>query len=170
MKEAFKSEFGSADKIAGNCFMRTTPFELLRFFCKNFIRNIFLKNRGLYAGICLCLLSPLPSETTVHNILHASTPQKLQTHLKKHKALTFEKTLCEKQLKINAIPSACYPFSELKRRADLHCLELEIKDVTLLSLKKALFFQLSTSCRKHLKSFEKILLYRKKDALLLKKP
>ena len=129
--------------------------------------NHFPGNRGLCAGICLCLLfSPLAG-TTIHDILHAPTSQRLQTHLKKHRALSFQKTLCEKQLEINAIPYACYPFPELRKVADFHCLELGIKNVTLSSLKKALFFQLSVSCRKHLKNFEKILLYRKKAPISL---
>ena len=122
----------------------------------------------LYPAIYLCLLfSPL-AETTVQDILHAPTLQKFQTHLKKHRALSFQKMLCEKQLKINTIPSACYSFPELRKTAEFHCLELGIKNVTLFSLKKALSFPLSVSCRKHLKNFKKILLYRKKDAGKLK--
>ena len=140
-----------------------------RFEFSTFIPH-FPVNICLYSGMVPFLLfSPL-AETMIQGILHAPTLQKLQIHLKKHKALSFQKTLCEKQLQLKAIPYACYSFPELKEVADSHCLELRIKNVTLSSLKKALPFHLSTPCRKHLKNFEKILLYRQKDTFSLKGP
>lgn len=121
----------------------------------------------IYLGSFSCLAFPVtPVEKKVREILHASNLKKLQTHIKKHQALSFKKALCEKQIQLKIIPYACYSFSELKTAAKDQCQELDIKNVTLLSLKKALSNPLPKSCRKNLKTFEKILIYRKKDAFL----
>ncbi|MCY4512810.1 MAG: hypothetical protein OXB86_03900 [Bdellovibrionales bacterium] len=113
------------------------------------------------------LLFSMPSvEMKTQDILHAPNLKKLQAYMKKHKTLSFQKTLCEKQLQLKVIPYACYFFPELKPVADTHCQELGINNVTLSSLKKALSTPLPKSCRKILKAFEKILIYRKKDLLL----
>ena len=163
-KESFKSECCPAGNTAGKGFYTKRIPELLRSFRKRFIPGGFPANTYLCPGfIFLCLLFSSAAETTVQDILHAPTLQKLQTRLKKHRILAFQKTLCEKQLLIKAIPYACHPFPELRKAADSHCLELGIKNVTLSS-------PLSTSCRKYLKNFEKILLYRKKDTAVLKNP
>ena len=129
---------------------------------------IFLKKAPyLYFSFLLCLLFFLiPAETKVQDILHAPTFRKLQIHIQNRRASSFQKTLCEKQLLLKTIPHACYFFPELKKTADFHCLSLKIGDITLSSLKKALATSLSSSCRKALKNFEKILLYRKKASYL----
>jgi len=123
----------------------------------------------LYFGSLLYLFFFLiPAETKVQDILHAPNLQKLQIHIQNRRASSFQKTLCEKQLLLKTIPHACYLFPALKNTADFHCLSLKIGDITLSSLKKALVTPLSSSCRKSLKNFEKILLYRKKDLFLNK--
>ena len=129
---------------------------------------LFLKiSFFIYLGSFSYLAFPItPVEKKVQEILHASNLKKLQTHMKKHQALSFNKALCEKQIQLKVIPYVCYSFSELKTVAKDQCQELHIKNVTLLSLKKALSNPLPKSCRKILKSFEKILIYRKKDSFL----
>ena len=121
--------------------------------------------------ICLCSFSFLvsaatPTEKNIQEILHASDLKKLQSHMKKHQTLSFKKALCEKQIQLKTIPYACYSFTELKPLADTQCQELDIKNVTLPVLKKALLTPLPKSCLKILKAFEKILIYREKDTLL----
>ena len=110
-------------------------------------------------------------EAPVQDILHASDLKQLQRLIKKGEERAFEKRLCEKQLRLKAPPDSCYGFPDLRDRADTHCLNLKIQNVSLSSLSKALKTRrLSAICRRRLEFFKKILLYRQKDALLKKPP
>ena len=120
--------------------------------------------RALYLFLCLSFSAQLSAK--VQEILHAPALSQLQKQMRNHKSQAFQRMLCEKQLLLKILPHACYTFPDLRKEADSLCLELGIQKVTLSSLQKALTKSLSSSCRKHLKNFEKILLYRKKDAFL----
>ena len=131
------------------------------------IRASFLiMNSPMCLYLFLCLLFPAQLSAKVQEILHASTPQQLQLQIKTLSFQAFQRTLCKKQIQLKTLPHACYTLPDLRKAADSLCLELVIQNVTLSSLKKALLKSLSVPCRKHLKNFEKILLYRKKDAFL----
>lgn len=95
---------------------------------------------------------------------------KQKTHLKvlvdRQKNTVFLNKLCKYQKLQYKIPTACY---KLALNADPQCLYLKLEQLALLDINQALKSSfLSFSCRKHLLSQKKILIYRKKDVLLSK--
>lgn len=130
----------------------------------NFFFQVINSRMPLYLFLSLPFSTQLSAK--VQEILHASTLPGLQQQIRDRKSQAFQRMLCEKQLVLKTPPYACYAFPDLRKAADSLCLELRIQNVTLSSLKRTLTKSLSPSCRKHLKNFKKILLYRKKDAFL----
>ena len=134
-------------------------------------KTALLKGDIHYTAVSFSLEKSGQIETSVQDILHASDLKQLQRLIKKGEERAFEKTLCEKQLRLKTPPDSCYGFPDLRDRADTHCLNLKIQNVSLSSLSKALKTrQVSAICRRRLEFFKKILLYRQKDALLKKAP
>ena len=110
-----------------------------------------------------------PVRDIVRDILHAPNLKRLQLLIKRREEREFQRALCEKQLCLKTPPDSCYGFPDLTGRADFHCLNLKIQNVSLSSLNKALKGgRLSAICRRRLEFFKKILLYRQKDAFLKK--
>lgn len=114
--------------------------------------------------IFLCFISFNLNSLSLDQIFQFNDAVSLKYYIKQHKHQTFLKTLCKKQTEYKKAPVACY---ELSLPVDSLCLGLKLKNLNLESLNQVLQSKfLSSSCQKHLKKKQKILLYRKKDFLL----
>lgn len=114
--------------------------------------------------LLLLLASDSTSALSVEEILKINNATSLKAQIQQRKNQDFLKRLCWKQKENNKTPTACY---QLQKPADNWCLNLQTGDLNMEILKVTLESSfLSSSCRKHLKQKEKVLLYRRKDLLL----